>query len=585
MADAVTRMADAQAVAYARKIEKVYTQAAKEVKKKMDDFWKAHKEKAERLRKQVQAGTISERDYQAWLRGQVFQGKQWEQKLKDVTEVYVNADAKAREILGGTTKNVFMEAANHTAYDIEKQLGGAVAFNVYDKKTVERLTKDNPKMLPEWKIDEPKDYVWNEKRVQNAVAQGIIQGESVYDIGKRLTTELAASNANKMDMFARTAVTGAQNAGRIERMHETEEMGIKVKKRWLSAKDNRVRDAHGELDGVEVGVDEDFHNSIGAIRFPGDPLADPANTYNCRCTLIYVYPEYKDKQHFEEHKTYAEWMEKQENSYKAQHNNIKQINIYEQIGTLPERPRLKDFNGDYDALEKAREEYKLKIEEAHKKLDSWFNETYGEEKISEQEFNKWAEKKQCKIGPNMERVDKTALSVYTKRYEQLIKDFPIVQEMHDYWGVPFEIDFDPNALFDAEASHGITFGPLAFGDGNYKEHMFGHLKGTFTVHGENPAVATFDHEFGHQVYNAMKGITENVLPNEREKRREMQKDLFDMLLGKNGISEYATTNDDELFAEGFCAWYGGEKTEFAKSFGDFMKKWGGGIVDYKILRR
>ena len=294
MADAVTRMADAQAVAYARKIEKVYTQAAKEVKKKMDDFWKAHKEKAERLRKQVQAGVISERDYQAWLRGQVFQGKQWEQKLKDVTEVYVNADAKAREILGGTTKNVFMEAANHTAYDIEKQLGGAVAFNVYDKKTVERLTKDNPKMLPEWKIDEPKDYVWNEKRVQNAVTQGIIQGESVRNIGSRLTNELATSNAKKMDMFARTAVTGAQNAGRVERLHETEELGIEVKKKWLATLDDRTRDAHADLDGQEVGVDEPFTTKDGRhINYPGDPTADADLVYNCRCTLIYVYPKYQ----------------------------------------------------------------------------------------------------------------------------------------------------------------------------------------------------------------------------------------------------------------------------------------------------
>lgn len=319
MADAVTRMADAQAAAYAKKIEKVYTQAAKEVKKKMDDFWKAHKEKAKRLRKQVQAGVISERDYQAWLRGQVFQGKQWEQKLKDVTEVYVNADAKAREILGGTTKNVFMEAANHTAYDIEKQLGGAVAFNVYDKKTVERLTKDNPKMLPEWKIDEPKDYVWNEKRVQNAVTQGIIQGESIEEVGERLTSELATSNAKKMDMFARTAINGAQNAGRMDRLHEAEEMGIEVRKKWLATLDKRTRDAHADLDGQEAEVDEPFQSQLGPIMYPGDPLADPANTYNCRCTLTYVYPKYQHLQHDHERRdqlndknienmTYYEWV-------------------------------------------------------------------------------------------------------------------------------------------------------------------------------------------------------------------------------------------------------------------------------------
>ena len=328
LADAVTRMADAQAAAYAKKIEKVYTQAAKEVKKKMDDFWKAHKGKAERLRKQVQAGTISERDYQAWLRGQVFQGKQWEQKLKDVTEVYVNADAKAREILGGTTKNVFMQAANHTAYDIEKQFSGAVAFNVYDRRTVEQLTKDNPKMLPEWKINEQKDYIWNEERVQNAVTQGIIQGESVRDIGSRLTNELATTNAKKMDMFARTAVNGAQNAGRIERLKETEEMGIKVKKKWLATLDNRTRDAHAELDGQEKDIDEDFVVDGKHIAFPGDPACPwPELVYNCRCTLIYVYPKY---QHLNDAKrrdqetgevisdmTYKEW-----EAQKQEHKNV-----------------------------------------------------------------------------------------------------------------------------------------------------------------------------------------------------------------------------------------------------------------------
>ena len=49
----------------------------------------------------------------------------------------------------------------------------------------------------------------------------------------------------------------------------------------------RSRDWHRDLDGVEVDIDEPFQNDFGDIMFPGDPTADGANVYNCRCTLGY----------------------------------------------------------------------------------------------------------------------------------------------------------------------------------------------------------------------------------------------------------------------------------------------------------
>ena len=302
----------------AKQIDSVYRQAAREIRKKLKDFNDAHKAKNAKMKQMVQDGTLSKEDYKKWLRGQVFQGDLWKRKLDDVVKVYRDADIKAHEIISGTSRNVFMEAANHTAYSIEKDMQGAVAFNLYDKKTVEKLLKDNPKMLPEWKIDEPKDYVWNEKRVQNAVAQGIIQGESIDEIGERLTGELATSNGKKMVLFARTAMTGAQNAGRVERLHDAQDMGIEVKKKWLATLDDRTRDAHAYLDGEEAEVDEPFHSILGNIMYPGDPNADPANVYNCRCTLIYVYPKYQhlqqnhqrydqESKELIQYKTYRQW--------------------------------------------------------------------------------------------------------------------------------------------------------------------------------------------------------------------------------------------------------------------------------------
>lgn len=317
MPDHIDRYTAAQETAYAKKVKRIYSQAAKEAREKLKDFTEKSEAKSKQLLADVAAGRITEAQYKSWLRGQVFQGKQWEQKLADLTAIYTNADEKARQILSGTRRDVFTEAANFTAYQIEQDLGGSVAFNLYDDRTVRKLTRENPQMLPEWKIDEPKDYKWNYRRVNNAVTHGIIQGESVYDIGRRLTSELATSNASKMNLFARTAVTGAQNAGRIERLHETQEMGIQVKKKWLAAKDHRVRDTHAYLDGQERDIDKPFEVDGMTIDYPGDPTAPPELVYNCRCALTYVYPKYQ-RTTPDRTQSFQEWKEERKRQLKEE---------------------------------------------------------------------------------------------------------------------------------------------------------------------------------------------------------------------------------------------------------------------------
>ena len=82
---------------------------------------------------------------------------------------------------------------------------------------------------------------------------------------------------------AGTAVTGAQNAGRMDSYVAAEKMGIKVRKEWLATVDGRTRHSHAMLDGEVVDNDEAFRNGC---MFPGDPNGAPEETYNCRCTMI-----------------------------------------------------------------------------------------------------------------------------------------------------------------------------------------------------------------------------------------------------------------------------------------------------------
>ena len=112
-----------------------------------------------------------------------------------------------------------------------------------------------------------------------------MQGESIPDISKRLThvTEMNLTSAIRN---ARTATTSAENRGRMDSYHRAQDMGVQIVKVWMATNDERTREEHLELDGQEREIDEPFENSIGKIMYPGDPDADPANVYNCRCTLV-----------------------------------------------------------------------------------------------------------------------------------------------------------------------------------------------------------------------------------------------------------------------------------------------------------
>jgi len=276
-------------------LAEVYKAAQKDVLKKMAAWTKKHAAKNRQMLADVKAGKITEEAYQAWMTGQVFVGKQWQDKVDEITDVMVHADREAARLINTRTRSVFIEAANHTAYELEKDLGGVINFSLFDEQTVASLVERAPELLPRRVIDGERAAAWQTKQVANAIAQGIIQGEGIPEISKRLARDTGIAAGKASTRYARTAITGAQNAGRQARMEEAEEelaeYGIELKKRWDAVLDDRTRDAHQDLDGVTIPVNESFQNKIGKIAFPGDPSADDANVWNCRCTLSYVYPK------------------------------------------------------------------------------------------------------------------------------------------------------------------------------------------------------------------------------------------------------------------------------------------------------
>ena len=287
------RYADKKISTVNRELRKTYRTAQAELKKKLSDFEKRFAAKNKQKKLELEAGKISKQDYKDWMTGQVFIRTQFEQNIKKVNAVLLDCNRQALNIINNARFDVFAENYNYNAWKAEREI--AVSFNVYSAESVARLMLDDPQLLPKWKIDEKKDYIWNYNKVNNIVRQGIIQGEGVPEITERLCNGLASSNESKMRMFARTAINSAQNAGRQKQMEDAAAMGIDVAKRWIATRDSRTRDAHRDLDGKEVPFDKPFKSQLGDIMFPGDPTAPAANVFNCRCTMVTIYPKYEDR--------------------------------------------------------------------------------------------------------------------------------------------------------------------------------------------------------------------------------------------------------------------------------------------------
>ena len=293
MLDYGSRMTDRALMRTEARMRAVYRRAKEDIDETLKAFEKRHTAADRRYRAMMKMGAISEAEYASWLRGQVFIGQRWKERKEAIEQVLYNADKTALQIINNDRVEAFTANANYMGYTLETGERMNINFALYDENTVKRLLRDNPQMLPKSKVKKSKAFPWYNRLVNNAVTQGIIAGDSIDKIAKRIGEFTGERAQSAMMRNARTAFTAAQNAGRIEGMHQAQRLGVNVQKRWMSTLDARTRDAHQDLDGQIQEVDKPFKSELGDIMYPGDPTAKPGNIYNCRCTLGYAYPDYQ----------------------------------------------------------------------------------------------------------------------------------------------------------------------------------------------------------------------------------------------------------------------------------------------------
>lgn len=289
-------------------IASIYSRAYKEISEKWVEYLKKAEKKADSLLKAVSSAKTpedkakAERQYKAYLRSVTLQNKRYKEMVEQTANRLLAVNETALRYVNEQLPDVYIINHNGLAGVIEKDLAkngvSGVSFTMYDENTVKKLITTNATLLPYKHMNGKKDVRWNTQVINAEVLQGIIQGESIGDISKRLEK---VQNMNKVSAVrnARTMVTSAENSGRLAVFEEAEQRGLKFGKVWLATNDKRVRHAHNILDGVVV---EDWRKPFetvlwlsktkrqaDSIMYPGDINAHPANVYNCRCSLGYKY--------------------------------------------------------------------------------------------------------------------------------------------------------------------------------------------------------------------------------------------------------------------------------------------------------
>ena len=126
------------------------------------------------------------------------------------------------------------------------------------------------------------------KNVQGIIEQGLLSGASVNQIAIGIDNS-AKFGIGRARMIARTEATKAINLATDQSYQTAANEGIKIRKEWLSSRDDKVRETHRELDGQTVGVNEDFVVPSTGEQAPAPAaFADPAESINCRCTIAPV---------------------------------------------------------------------------------------------------------------------------------------------------------------------------------------------------------------------------------------------------------------------------------------------------------
>lgn len=198
---------------------------------------------------------------------------------KQMAEVLQDTNKTAQSFISKSMQNMYRENYNFAA----EQLG----FSTLDNTAVRNILTGEVNPFTKLSIAGEQDKRAIMRRLESELTTGILKGESIPNIAKRLKA-VSEGYLGDTIRIARTETTRVEGSARQAVGDEGKRLGFKMWKRWVATADDRTRDEHAAADGQEVPNDEPFIVGGEEMMYPGDISlgASAWNVCNCRCTMV-----------------------------------------------------------------------------------------------------------------------------------------------------------------------------------------------------------------------------------------------------------------------------------------------------------
>ena len=428
----------------------------------------------------------------------------------------------------------------------------------------------------------------NIKQLKQAIRQEITRGLAANmpfaDIARNISNRSKAP-LSRAKTIVRTEGHRIQQASANDARETAKANGCNVVKQWDGTLDGDTRPTHRRLDGQIRETDKPFEMDGKKAMYPGD-FGKAEEDCNCRCVALTRAKWALDEDELKTLKERAKFFELDKKddfkTFEEKYLKAAERSQIQQRSKKPTRPRRSDYDDD-EAYEAAREQYRLDRERYKAEVDKIVQADLNRDRkyVKPADVKEWAKTNSVNITDDvLERLDTRTFDDVIEVQEEMFKRFPQGKKGWELYGNKYTIDVVDGTYEFMSANGGLNFNGRYFSDFEdaLKEAIDMQDRGV-TVYGDGSFKTFLRHEYGHNVDDYIKMHRFNSLyegkrnaPFEPQRRSEYERELLE-LANHSGASEYAKTNSNEAFAEGFAEYTSNPKSEFGKAFGEFLGRW------------